>query len=96
VHWALPDLGSRVLGQSQGFALQALPDTAHGAVLAQWAAARGLQLPADTLQYLLARLPRDLGELRRAFDTLDAAAWVAQRRLTVPFVRATLELDREA
>ena len=55
------------------------------------AAQRGLQLPPETAEYLLRRLPRDLSSLSALLDKLDEASLVAQRRLTVPFIRDVLE-----
>jgi DnaA family protein len=55
------------------------------------AAQRGLQLPQETSEYLLRRMPRDLPSLFEILDQLDEASLVAQRRLTVPFIRDALE-----
>ena len=52
---------------------------------------RGLQLPAETADYLLRRMPRDLNSLLAVLDDLDVASLAAQRRLTVPFIRDALE-----
>jgi DnaA family protein len=48
-------------------------------------------LPAETSEYLLRRMPRDLPSLFDVLDQLDEASLVAQRRLTVPFIRDALE-----
>lgn len=42
------------------------------------------------MRFLQRRYPRDMQTLYRLLDTLDDAALAAQRRLTVPFVRAVL------
>ena len=55
------------------------------------AAQRGLQLPPETLDYLMKRMPRDLPSLFDILDELDEASLVAQRRLTIPFIRDALE-----
>jgi DnaA family protein len=39
----------------------------------------------------LKRMPRDLPSLLRILDELDEASLVAQRRLTIPFIRNALE-----
>ena len=52
--------------------------------------ARGLDLPEETALYLQRRFPRDLPTLYQLLDTIDDAALQAQRRLTVPFIRAVL------
>ena len=53
---------------------------------------RGLTLPHATAQYLLRRMPRDQQTLFNLVDRLDEESLVAQRRLTVPFVRQALKL----
>jgi len=55
------------------------------------AAQRGLQLPYETSEYLLKRMPRDLPSLFQILDALDEASMVEQRRLTIPFIRDELE-----
>jgi DnaA-homolog protein len=51
---------------------------------------RGLELPEETSRWLQRRFPRDMRTLYEILDTLDEAALVAQRRLTVPFIRSVL------
>jgi DnaA family protein len=48
-------------------------------------------LPQETSDYLLRRMPRDLPSLLDILDHLDEASLIAQRRLTVPFIRDALE-----
>jgi len=48
-------------------------------------------LPRETADYLLKRVPRDLGSLLALLDALDEASLAAQRRLTIPFIRDALE-----
>ena len=55
---------------------------------------RGLDLPAETASYLLARSRRDMASLYALLDKLDTEAMKAQRRLTIPFVREVLDLSR--
>ena len=55
------------------------------------AARRGLELSREAAAYLVHRLPRDMHSLCAVLDRLDEAALVAQRRLTVPFLREVLE-----
>ena len=42
----------------------------------------------ESALYLQRRFPRDLPTLYELLDTIDEAALQAQRRLTVPFIRA--------
>ena len=43
------------------------------------------------LEWLLKRVDRDLAGLTALLDRLDRASLAAQRRITVPFLRQTLE-----
>lgn len=53
---------------------------------------RGLYLSDEVAKYLLSRLSRDPKNLIGALETLDQSSLQQQRRLTVPFVKATLDL----
>ena len=60
----------------------------------RWTCARscaGFELPAETARYLQRRFPRDMRTLCEILDTLDDAAFVAQRRITVPFIRDVID-----
>jgi len=87
--WALPDLGSR-FAASAIFQLRPLDETSQIAALQQHAQVRGFELPEDTARWLQRRYPRDMRSLHQLLDTLDEAALVAQRRLTIPFIRDVL------
>ena len=85
----LPDLRSR-LGACTQFALKALDDSERREVLKEQAALRGIYLDELVLDWLFARYARDLGALLDLLDRLDQASLAAQRRITVPFLRAFL------
>jgi DnaA-homolog protein len=87
--WTLPDLGSR-FAASAVFQLRALEDSEQQEALRLHAQARGFELPDETARWLQRRYPRDMHTLHNLLDTLDEAALVAQRRLTVPFIRSVL------
>jgi DnaA family protein len=87
--WALPDLGSR-FAASAIFQLRALDETEQQQALQLHARVRGFELPDDAARWLQRRFPRDMRTLHTLLDTLDEAALVAQRRLTVPFIRSVL------
>jgi DnaA family protein len=87
---ALKDLASRLAAASVR-PLRPLAEDAQGEALVARAAAQGLDLPEDTRQYLLRRAPRDFAALCRLLDEIDSASLAAQRRITVPLVRAVLE-----
>jgi DnaA family protein len=74
--------------------VRALDDAGRVAALQLRAHLRGCELPDDTAQYLLRRLPRDMAALCAFLDQLDGASLAAQRRLTIPFVRQVLVRTR--
>ena len=86
----LADLRSR-LGGGLVLTLHSMHDAEQLQALQLRARLKGFELPADTVQYLLRRLPRDMASLCRFLDQLDEASLVAQRRLTVPFVREVMK-----
>jgi DnaA family protein len=90
IDWCLDDWRSRAAG-CVVYQLQELDDTGRAEALRLRAAQRGMQLPQETCEYLLKRMPRDLPSLCRLIDELDEASLVAQRRLTIPFIREALE-----
>jgi DnaA-homolog protein len=87
--FALPDLASRFAAATL-LPLRALGEAEQREALRLRAHARGLDLPEETALYLQRRFPRDLPTLYQLLDTIDDAALQAQRRLTVPFIRAVL------
>jgi DnaA-homolog protein len=91
IKWVLPDLGSR-FSASAVFQLRVLDETEQQAALQLRARLRGFELPDETSRWLQRRYPRDMRKLYELLDTLDEAALVAQRRLTVPFIREVLGL----
>jgi DnaA family protein len=87
--WALADIGSR-FGAAEVFQLRALDEEGQAEALRRRAAARGLDLPEETVRWLLRRFPRDMSQLGRLLDRIDEASLREQRRVTVPFVRTIL------
>ena len=90
LNWTLDDWRSRA-ASCLVYQLHDLDEPGRMQALSLRAAQRGLQLPPETAEYLLRRLPRDLSSLSALLDKLDEASLVAQRRLTVPFIRDVLE-----
>jgi DnaA-homolog protein len=88
--WVLEDWRSRA-ASCVVYQLRELDDTGRIEALRLRAAQRGLQLPSETSEYLLKRMPRDLPSLLQVLDALDEASLVQQRRLTIPFIRDELE-----
>jgi DnaA family protein len=89
--WVLEDWRSRAAA-CVVYQLRDLDEAGRIEALRLRAAQRGLDLPPETLEYLLRRMPRDLASLLTIFDQLDEASLMAQRRLTVPFIRDALEM----
>src|SRR5678815_3461334 len=86
----LADLASRLNG-GVVLTLQPLDEPEQLAALQLRAQLRGCELPEETAQFLLRRLFRQLGALCAFLDELDEASLIAQRRLTVPFVKAVMK-----
>ncbi len=86
----LRDLASRLNG-GLVLSLHPLDEEEQGRALQLRAQLRGFELPEDTVQFLQRRLPRDMESMCAFLDELDEASLAAQRKLTVPFVRAVLE-----
>jgi DnaA-homolog protein len=89
--WRLDDWRSRAAA-CVVYQLRDLDEAGRVEALRLRAAQRGLQLPQETAEYLLRRMPRDLTSLYEILDQLDEASLIAQRRLTVPFIRDALEM----
>lgn len=90
IEWGLEDWRSRAAA-CVVYQLRELDDAGRLEALRLRAAQRGLHLPPETADYLMRRMPRDLPSLFQILDHLDEASLVAQRRLTVPFIRDALE-----
>jgi DnaA family protein len=84
--FVLADLQSR-LSRLPVFRVEPLDERGRIQALKLRAKQRGLELPDDTARFLLSRSRRDMGSLYRLLDRLDSEALIAQRRLTIPFVR---------
>lgn len=89
----LPDLVSR-LALAQVWALGLPDDDSRLALVEAAARRRGLIMEPEVLRYLVLRGPREPGRLLALLESLDKGSLVAGRRLTIPFVRQTLENTR--
>ena len=87
--WGLPDLGSR-LAASVVFQVKPLADEQKIAALQLRANAWGLGLSLEVGNYLINHYSRDMHALQAALEKLDQASYIAQRRLTIPFVKTIL------
>jgi DnaA family protein len=91
----LPDLRSR-LASGVRLNLQPLDESDQRELLARHASSLGLVLPEEVSRYLLSRGHRSLAWLLGAVEALQAAAFAAKRRATVPLAREVLRgLERE-
>jgi DnaA family protein len=89
------DLRSR-LGWGLVYQLRVLSDSGKREHLRSAARTRGLDLPEEVADYLLARLPRNLGSLNEVLERLDRLSLARQRALTIPLAREALgEAGRE-
>lgn len=91
VSFGLADVRSRAASATV-YRLPALDDAARVEVLRRRAAIRGLTLPDEVADFVLARASRDMRSLMSTLETLDLAALHQKRRLTVPFVKQVLGL----
>ncbi|MDD3353856.1 DnaA regulatory inactivator Hda [Zoogloea sp.] len=87
------DLRTRI-GQSLIFEVKSLTDDDRTAILDAQAAARGLRLEPEIVQYLLRHGRRDLTSLLRTLDALDAASLERKRAITLPLLREILQRDQ--
>ena len=87
----LPDLLSR-LSWGVSFRVQALNDLQRCDALILRAEQRGLVMSLDVAKFLLNHLQRDLPALIQCLDKLDESSLQQQRKLSIPFVKATLDL----
>lgn len=86
----LPDLRSRL---SSGLIYQVsnLQESHLALALNAHARQRGLEIPSETMDFLMRRLPRELSGLMSWLDKTDKASLEAQRKLTIPFVSSLLD-----
>ncbi len=92
--WVLQDWRSRAAACAV-YHVRELDEAGRVEVLRRRARRRGLELPVESAEYLMKRTTRDLCSLLAVLDALDDASLAAQRRLTLPFIRAALEKPAE-
>jgi DnaA family protein len=85
------DLRTR-LGWGLIYQLHGLSDEEKIAALTQSAEARGLNLSAGVLPYLLTHFRRDMQSLSAMLDALDRYSLETQRPITMPLLRELLQL----
>lgn len=87
----LPDLRSR-LAFALVLQIHELSDDDKIHTLQGHAKKRGLELPTSVGQYIINRCARNMHDLQAILERLDHASLVAQRKLTIPFVKEVLEV----
>jgi DnaA family protein len=85
----LPDLRSR-LGWGLVIQVHELSEEAKITTLKRYALKRGFELPSVVGQFLLKRCARNMHDLHELLNQLDQASLVAQRKITIPFVKSVL------
>jgi DnaA family protein len=83
------DLRSRLEAMAL-LGLKPLRESDRRELLRLHARQRGLDLPDEVVDWLIARLRRDAGTLIAALDEIDRASLSAKRRATLPFVQQVL------
>lgn len=87
----LPDLRSRLTG-GLVLQLQELSDELKILTLQQQAHKRGFILSSQVAFFLINRCTRNMHDLQKILDQLDQASLIAQRKITLPFVKEVLSL----
>ena len=84
------DVRTRI-GQALIFEIQPLDDAAKGMLLIQNAAARGMRLEAELVEYLLRHGSREQAWLLNVLDALDEISLSQARPVTLPLLREILQ-----
>jgi DnaA family protein len=85
----LGDLRSRATA-ALVYQIAGLSEPGQQRALRQRAVSRGLELDATAARFLLSRVPRDMGAICDWLERLDAVSLAAQKKITVPLIRALL------
>lgn len=90
VLFQLKDLQSR-LSSGITYSIQELDDAEKISAIQLRASIRGLEISDEVGRYLLSRYPRNLRVLFELLEQLDELSLVAQRKLTIPFVKTVCD-----
>lgn len=88
---AMPDLRSR-LAWGLIFQMKELSDALKLRALQQHAQKRGFHLSEDAGLFLISRSARNMHALHDILNRLDKASLEAQRKITIPFIKAVLKI----
>ena len=86
---SLTDLVTR-LASAVVYQVQPLADEQKLLAIKSHAECKGLELTETVAKYLLEHCPRNMRDLTNTLEMLDVASLAAKRKLTVPFIKATL------
>ena len=92
VGFALPDLASRAAG-ALVYRVHPLGEHDQLRALSLHARRRGIELDEAAGRFLQSRVPRDMHALCAWLRRLDTESLAAQRRITIPFIRESLDAD---
>ena len=84
------DLRTR-LAQSSSLHLAPLSDQDKRQAIAAHAARRALPLGGETVEYIIARVDRDMGSLMRVLESLEETSLREHRAINVPLAREVLQ-----
>ena len=79
------------LGSGLIYAIKDLDDEEKKRVFKQRAIYRGFELLDEGVDYIFKRVKRDMSALMQFLDHLDKSSLVAQRKLTIPFIKTILD-----
>lgn len=85
----LPDLVSR-FSSCAVFQVNVLEDVDKLILLQERASQKGIELSQEAAQYVLNRSQRSTGALLQILDNLDQSSLAASRKLTIPFIKQSL------
>jgi DnaA family protein len=91
IDYTLKDLRTR-LSWGTNFTLHLLSDEDKQFALEKHLEVLGISFTPDAVSFLLNRISRNMHELSAAIDALDIASLENKRKITIPFIKATLAI----
>lgn len=91
LEYTLADLRTR-LSWGTNFTLAQLSDEGKYKALEKHLKAIGIAYTPDAISFLLSRSSRNMHDLMRLVNALDKASFESKRKITIPFIKATLSL----
>lgn len=91
IEFTLPDLRTR-LTWGTNFTMKMLSDKDKQSALEKHLNVLGISYAPDAVGFLLNRISRNMHDLSKTIDALDQASLANKRKITIPFIKATLSL----